>query len=579
MKHPGDTYQHILETMNDGVMVLSDSGEITMFNKAASSILGLRVEDVLGKRLMEVFFSDDQANDEFTEAILNAVYDKESSIHVSAPFTRSDGKQLFLEISSSYLGEGSGAPSGVVMVFKDNTELRTLYDEEKQLTARLSNAYLELEQNTAGLKDTARRKRATRRLVMLFLLLLVLGAAGFFLRHHLPLSIPEEGEARPAGNTGTFVAVRPMDISMRVSLTGNFEPLEIVHIVSPFSGRILKKHASYGQQVKKGAPLLELDTSELQVKLREAETALIKAQQEYTKVANWEKNDEVSDARRNFVKAKKSLDTERTKLAAAKDLLERGIIPAEEYESQQLSTENQELDFKSADEKMQSVLEKGSEENVRIANMALENAKFKFDVLRNQIERHVIRATVDGLVLASKRTDSGENKSMEVGTSFNEGEIILSLGNMEGFTVRTKADEVDMIKLKVGQPVDITGDGFPDTVLKGRIASISSQASSDSGTDSVTFDVVVLVGDLTETQRRRIRLGMMATMEVTIYENPEALVAPIDAVRNGDKGYYVMLRTPTGVESREVTIGMTTMDGVEIKSGLATGDQVQAGGS
>lgn len=569
-----DAYKYIFQTLNDGVMVVSLTGEILVFNQAAAEILDLPAEEVLGKRLIEVFFNDTADNDEFTQTVFNAVHEKQETLRLSAPYVSPRGKRLFLEITTSYLEDDF---KGVVVVFKDVTGYRALYDEEKELTQQLSEAYRKLEQKNESLQNRLKRNKMARRLGVSLLALLVLLAAGFFYLRKGDFFASTPKDVPQQTLKAQTVTVRQQPVSLEVSLTGHFEPLNIVNLVSPFSGRIIKKFVEFGQEVTKGQPLVQLDTSDLQVKLREAESQFIKAQQEYDKLREWENSDEVRSAHRDFVRAKMSLDSAHAKLTSSKDLLLRGIIPQEEYDSLQEQYDNRELDYTSAQEKLVSVKEKGSEENLRIAQMALENARFSFQNAKQKIKSALIKAPVDGLVIKSSAVESDKQRALEVGASFNEGEILLAIGNMEGFTVRTKADEVDMVRLEVGQPVSIKSDALPDMQLSGHIQSISSQASNAAGSrEAAFFDVVVRVEQLTPQQREKLRLGMLAVMEVTIYSNPDAVVAPIRAVQRKGGDHFVLVPSEDGLTQRHVTVGKTTLDAVEIIEGLEPGETILA---
>jgi len=334
-----NAYKYIFQTLNDGVMVVSQTGEILVFNQAAAEILDMPTEDVLGRRLIEVFFDNTADNDEFTQAVFNAVHEKQQALRLSAPYVSPRGRRLFLEITTSYLDD---AFTGVVVVFKDVTAYRSLYDEEKELTQRLSEAYRKLEQKNESLQNRLKRNKMARRLGFSLLTLLLLLAAGFFFlrKGDFFASTPQSAPRQPL--QARTVTARQQPVSVEVSLTGHFEPLNIVNIITPFAGRIVEKFVEFGQEIQKGQPLLQLDTSELQVKLREAESQFIKAQQEYDKLRHWENSDEVRSAHREFVRAKMSLDSARAKLSSSQDLLQRGIIPQEEYDSLQEQYENRE---------------------------------------------------------------------------------------------------------------------------------------------------------------------------------------------------------------------------------------------
>jgi RND family efflux transporter MFP subunit len=339
---------------------------------------------------------------------------------------------------------------------------------------------------------------------------------------------------------------------------------------------VASKHFHYGQKVHKGDILLELQTSELENKLREARSKHIKALQEYKKLKNWERSTEMAKARRSLDKAKYDLKRSISKMEENEVLFEQGIIPKTELNQSRDDVRNQRQAVRSAQEELNSVREKGSPENVAVARMDLQNAESQLAILEEKLSQSCIRAPVEGIVIRPSGEDKKEGKTIEVGAPLAEGDILLAVGNLEGMTVDAKVDEVDISKIALGQQVKVTGDAFPGVTLKGRIEHISSQAKSGGGSQAATFDVVVTIEHLPEGIQDDIRLGMSANLRIVVYENPTALMVPIRAVRSLGGKHTVRVVEPGEDAPREVTVttGLTTLDSVEITSGLSAGDKV-----
>lgn len=135
---------------------------------------------------------------------------------------------------------------------------------------------------------------------------------------------------------------------------------------------------------------------------------------------------------------------------------------------------------------------------------------------------------------------------------------------------------MDVNRVHVGQPVEVTGEAFPGISLKGRIAWVAPQATVDSGSTAAYFPVRVEPPPLTDAQRSRIRVGMSANLAVTVYEAEQSVVVPPEAVRQTPGGTVVRLRDAvTGIEKDvPVTIGETTESVLEIRDGVRPGDRV-----
>jgi diguanylate cyclase (GGDEF)-like protein/PAS domain S-box-containing protein len=122
-------FQHVIENMHDGVLTIDHSGIITTVNPAAENILELKKEQILDKKLADVFFDYPQ-NDDFIQIILDAVYDASMSHHrICSYYTGERQKSLFM--TTSFLKaqiEGVTQSIGVTVLFSDVTELGELKD-------------------------------------------------------------------------------------------------------------------------------------------------------------------------------------------------------------------------------------------------------------------------------------------------------------------------------------------------------------------------------------------------------------------------------------------------------------------
>ncbi len=195
------------------------------------------------------------------------------------------------------------------------------------------------------------------------------------------------------------------------------------------------------------------------------------------------------------------------------------------------------------------------------------------------VAQSTLVSPVDGVVLIPPEGfGTTEGQRAERGAPTTAGGLLVSIGDLSGFAARVKVDEVNVGKLRVGQNVTVTGAAFPGVELAGRISYVSSQAKGG-GFDGVpSFSTEVLIEQVPDALRGRILLGMSADLLVKIYEKPDALLVPIGAVEvAGDERAVYLHRGGTGgPERRVVKTGVTTLDSVEILSGLKAGDEIQA---
>lgn len=129
--------------------------------------------------------------------------------------------------------------------------------------------------------------------------------------------------------------ITPQPVSTSIALTGKLLPLQGHY--QPDSGKVGQVMVRYGDVVKVGQPLSTMDTSEAMIKYREAKAAYIKAQNSYQQMEKWDASADV--ARRTVPWQRQNFHWKTRKDPEESErLYKKGIIPATEYESTNIST-------------------------------------------------------------------------------------------------------------------------------------------------------------------------------------------------------------------------------------------------
>ena len=114
----------IIEDMSEGVMTLGMNGTILYLNASAEKILNMNMESLVNQKFVNIFIKYKE-NDEFNQAILDAIYHYREHVHTNvAPYY--DGKKTKqVRIISSFLCD-SEKQIGIVVVLSDITEVTEL---------------------------------------------------------------------------------------------------------------------------------------------------------------------------------------------------------------------------------------------------------------------------------------------------------------------------------------------------------------------------------------------------------------------------------------------------------------------
>lgn len=138
----------IIRDMSEAVITIGFNGTIGIANPAAEKILEISASELVGHAFAACFF-DHSENDAFNQAVLEAIYDRESS-HESVVEYYTGEKFKTLHITTSFLRDGDERV-GVIAVLSDISELVELRDAIKAMERiKLLNNQLELRNKLLG---------------------------------------------------------------------------------------------------------------------------------------------------------------------------------------------------------------------------------------------------------------------------------------------------------------------------------------------------------------------------------------------------------------------------------------------
>ncbi len=122
--------KRILTDISEGIMLIGFNGFIHYTNTTASAILGIPQEDMEGKSFASLFFGKPE-NDEFSQAVIDSIYDRERKHDTIVTYTNGDKVQTLRMMTSFYVdGEER---KGIIAVFSDVSEMMELRDAVKSM--------------------------------------------------------------------------------------------------------------------------------------------------------------------------------------------------------------------------------------------------------------------------------------------------------------------------------------------------------------------------------------------------------------------------------------------------------------
>jgi len=375
-----------------------------------------------------------------------------------------------------------------------------------------------------------------------------------------------------AGAVGTTMALRsntPIDpsklakvergdLARSVVATGKIEPLAKVEIKSKASGIVKQIFTDYGDRVKRGQILIELDKEELQARVREARALLLAAQA----------SQEAAQAtfERNKVEAEgPDIPFLRSEMDRARQLHSEGLIAKPVIEN--------------AEKAYQLALNRqmAAQRTVAVSRAEISRAKAQIAQAQAALERadedlrnSTIVSPMDGLVL-SRNVEIGDAVS-SILVLGSQATLVMTLGDVSEVYVKGKVDEADISKVYLGQTARIVVESLKDKKFEGKVTKISPLGVEK---DNVTtFEVKVSIRN----PSGELKANMSANAEILLEEKHNVLMIPEAAVIY-DKDRKPSLEVPDrkadkGRRKIACKIGISNGVKTELVEGLKEGDQV-----
>jgi HlyD family secretion protein len=348
------------------------------------------------------------------------------------------------------------------------------------------------------------------------------------------------------------------DLAKSVVATGKIEPITKVEIKSKASGIVKKLYVDYGDKVKKGQMLAELDRDEIEARVAQAHAQL-----------------EASSASLSGTRA----DLERAKVDAEGPdvpMLKRAYDRAQGMAKEGVVSES------ALDDAQKNYVMSVNKQNVSKAQLQVLQAKIgqaegqvaqdraNLKQLEEQLGYTTIESPIDGIVL-SRDVEIGDAVSsiLVLGSSAT---LVMTLGDTSEVYVKGKVDESDIGKVYLGQPARIKVESFKDKTFTGKVTKISPMGVEK---DNVTtFEVRVSINN----PEGVLKAMMTANAEIILEEHKNVLQIPEGSIiYDKDKKASVEVPDTKAKEGKKkvaVNIGISNGAKTELLSGLKEGDQV-----
>lgn len=190
----------------------------------------------------------------------------------------------------------------------------------------------------------------------------------------------------------------------------------------------------------------------------------------------------------------------------------------------------------------------------------------------SELEKTVLRAPSDGLLIHYESFHNGERRTVRVGDTVIINSPILYLPDIDSLIVKSTIREIDLHKVALGQPATITVEAYPDISFPARLSFIGALAKKLPGrSEGEKYFQVHFSFDNVE---KKLRPGMSARVTIQTASLQQALSLPVEAVFHDSSGHYCYVKNGNKLTVRRIHTGYSNEDFVEISDGLEAGETV-----
>ena len=247
-----------------------------------------------------------------------------------------------------------------------------------------------------------------------------------------------------------------------------------VLIMSKVPGYITKLHIQDNQMVEQGELLAEIDNRDYQAKLTMAQAKVTEEiahiERLRTSKETQKAHIESADAQVRAIEAKRTQinqDLERFSALIEKGSAPRQTLEAIQAQSKQTAAERQSLQA-SANAQQKQISSLDSE--IMQAQAQLKHAQAQAELAAIDLEHTKIRAPFDGII---------GHRGVQLGSFVQTGMSLAYLLERGHLWIDANFKETQLEHMKIGQPVNIYVDAYPNLALTGKVDSFSPATGSE----------------------------------------------------------------------------------------------------
>lgn len=179
----------------------------------------------------------------------------------------------------------------------------------------------------------------------------------------------------------------------------------------------------------------------------------------------------------------------------------------------------------------------------------------------SDFEPALVTSPIDGIIIKLYYLDRGSYIAID--------QPIAEVANINTVKLDVTLSEVNLLKVKTGQPVEVTADFLGNTILKSTVNTVSPFIDLD----TFSGNAVVYLNN----PDRKLKLGLLVNVGIEVGERM-AFVVPESIVILGQDGSYIFINNNNTAKKVKISTGYINKGMIEINGDLHEGDEIITSG-
>ncbi len=345
--------------------------------------------------------------------------------------------------------------------------------------------------------------------------------------------------------------VEQRDFVQTVVASGHVENAHRVDIGAQLTGTVKRVPVAEGQMVQAGQLLIELENTELQASLKQAE---FNVQQAAAKLRQL-REVQVPVTAHALHQAMVTQETSQQALKRSQDLYDKGFTgqaALDEFKRMALVTQSQVLSLK---DQMASLNEGGSDSVLAQANLS--QAKAGSELAHARLRYAQISAPSSGTLIS---------RNVEPGDVVQAGKVLMVLSPTGTTELVVQIDEKHLSQLKIGQAATASADAYSKEQFPAVLSYINTGVDAQRGSVTVKLQVPQAPSYLQQ--------DMTVSLNIEVAKRSQAILLATEAVRDIEKSAWVLQIVKGKAVRQPIQIGLRGPGYCEVLKGLQPNDVV-----